>query len=198
MCEFHTPTDLIHNRGPITDPAAFAKKTGAASWLYLCGEEFTTMPGGMSYADVRSAVTESVNLIADPPRPFDMDVARRGVAALDDLPRPTLVTCRTGPRSSALVYLYSGLRAGASVDTVLARAAADGAPFVDMEPLKDWLRQAFAELSSNAGAVNRPDSDRHEDVSRHLHNAVAGTRDATLVSERRRYDAPDGGRRSRT
>ena len=85
-----------------------------ASWLYLCGEEFAEAEGGMSSADVEAAVPESVILIADPPRSFDMDVARRGVAALDELPRPTLVTCRTGPCSSALVHLYSGLRSGAS------------------------------------------------------------------------------------
>ncbi|MDE3133205.1 MAG: hypothetical protein KGL15_03980 [Acidobacteriota bacterium] len=131
----------------IADPAAFAKDAGAASWLYMCGEEFAGMEGGMSYADVQSAVGESVNLIADPPRPFDMDVARRGVAALDRLPRPTLVTCRTGPRSSALVYLYAGLRAGASADEVLARAASDNAPFVGAEPLRAWVAEGLAELS---------------------------------------------------
>jgi hypothetical protein len=147
MSEFQSPTDLIHNRGLIADPAAFAKVTGAASWLYLCGEEFAAMDGGMSYADVQSAVPESANLIADPPRPFDMDVARRGVAALDTLPRPTLVTCRTGPRSSALIYLYAGLRSSASVEAVLARAKADDAPFVQAEPLKDWVVQGLDELS---------------------------------------------------
>jgi protein tyrosine phosphatase (PTP) superfamily phosphohydrolase (DUF442 family) len=76
-----------------------------------------------------------------------MDVARRGVAALDELPRPTLVTCRTGPRSSALVYLYAGLRSGASADELLARAEADGAPFVQAEPLRAWVVQGLAELS---------------------------------------------------
>jgi hypothetical protein len=101
----------------------------------------------MSYADVQSAVPESANLIADPPRPFDMDVARRGVAALDDLPRPTLVTCRMGPRSSALVYLYAGLRSGASADEVLARAESDDAPFITAEPLKEWVVRGLAELS---------------------------------------------------
>lgn len=144
---FAGPMDLEHNRGLIDDPAAFAQSAGAASWLYLCGEEFAAMEGGMSYADVQAAVPESVNLIADPPRPFDMDVARRGVAALDGLPRPTLVTCRTGPRSSALVYLYSGLRSGASADEVLARAEADGAPFARDEPLRAWVAQALAELA---------------------------------------------------
>jgi len=149
MSEFPGPTGLTHNRGPIADPAAYAKENGAASWLYLCGQEWAGMEGGMSYADVQAAVPESVNLIADPPRAFDMDVARRGVEALDQLPRPTLVTCRTGPRSSALVYLYSGLRSGASPADVLARAEADGAPFVQAEPLKEWVAQGLAELSGN-------------------------------------------------
>jgi hypothetical protein len=144
---FQSPKELTHNRGLIPDPAAFAKDAGAESWLFLCGEEFAETDGGMSFADVQSAVHESVNLIADPPRPFDMDVARRGVAALDDLPRPTLVTCRTGPRSSALVYLYAGLRSGAPADEVLTRAEADGAPFTQAESLKAWVVQGLAELS---------------------------------------------------
>lgn len=147
VAEFQSPTDLIHNRGLIADPGAFAKGAGASSWLYLCGEEFAGMDGGMSFADVQAAVPESAQVIADPPRPFDMDVARRGIAALDELPRPTLVTCRTGPRSSALVYLYAGLRSGASADEVLARAEADGAPFADAEPLKAWVVQGLAELA---------------------------------------------------
>jgi hypothetical protein len=145
-----SPVDLTHNRGLIADPAAFAKEAGAASWLYLCGEDFAAMEGGMSYSDVQAAVPASVNLIADPPRPFDMDVAQRGVAALDELPRPTLVTCRTGPRSSALVYLYSGLRSGASADDVLARAQADGAPFAHNEALRAWVVQGLAELAKPA------------------------------------------------
>ncbi|MDT4939572.1 MAG: hypothetical protein QOG80_3243, partial [Pseudonocardiales bacterium] len=64
----------------------------------------------------------------------------------DNLPRPTLVTCRTGPKSSALVYLYAGLKAGASADDVIARAQADGAPFVQAEPLKAWVAQGLDEL----------------------------------------------------
>jgi hypothetical protein len=147
MAEFQSPADLTHNRGLIADPAAFARDAGAESWLFLCGEEFAAMEGGMSFADVQSAVHESVNLVADPPRPFDMGVARHGVAVLDELPRPTLVTCRTGPRSSALVYLYAGLRSGASAEEVLTRAEADGAPFTQAEPLKAWVVQGLAELS---------------------------------------------------
>jgi hypothetical protein len=110
---FETPTDLMHNRGLIAEPETFAQERGAASWLYLCGEEFASMEGGMSYADVESAVPVSANVVSDPPTPLDLDLARRQVEALEGLPRPTLVTCRTGPRSSALIYLYAGLRSGA-------------------------------------------------------------------------------------
>lgn len=147
MADFETPTGLTYNRGLIADPAAFARDAEAASWLYLCGEEFASVEGGMSYADVQAAVGESVNIVSDPPRELDIDLARRHVAALDQLPRPTLVTCRTGPRSAALVYLYAGLRAGASAEDVLARAAADGAPFCVSDELKAWVAQGLAELS---------------------------------------------------
>src|SRR5258708_18546378 len=121
MAEFQRPTDFTFNRGLIADPEAFARDAHAASWLFLCGEEFAAMDGGMSYADVQAAVGEAANVVSDPPRVLDMDLARRQVAALDQLPRPTLVTCRTGPRSSALVYLYAGLQARASADQVLAQ-----------------------------------------------------------------------------
>src|SRR4029077_3601965 len=108
MTEFQSPTDLTYNRGPIRDPAAFARDAHAASWLFLCGDEFAAMEGGMSYADVKAAVAVSANVVSDPPTVMDMDLARRQVAALDQLPRPTLVTCRAGPRSSAVIYLYAG------------------------------------------------------------------------------------------
>jgi hypothetical protein len=142
-----SPTDLTFNRGLIADPDAFARDANAASWLYLCGEQFAEVEGGMSYDDVQAAVSESVNIVSDPPRVLDTDLAREQVAALDQLPRPTLVTCRTGPRSSALVYLYSGLKEGATADEVLARADADDAPFARSDELRAWVAQSLDALS---------------------------------------------------
>ena len=147
MAQFTSPTDLKFNRGPIADPEAFAGDAGAASWLYLCGEEFAAMENGMSYADVEAAVPESVNIVSDPPRELNIDLLRQHVAALDELPRPTLVTCRVGPRSSALVYLYAGLKAGATADEVLARADADDAPFAGSDELRAWVTRGLDELS---------------------------------------------------
>lgn len=137
----------MHNRGLIEDPEGFARERGAASWLYLCGEDFASMEGGMSYADVQRAVPESANVVSDPPTPLDLDLARRQIEALDSLPRPTLVTCRTGPRSSALIYLYAGLRDGASADDVLARAELDDAPWARSDELRAWVADGLAELS---------------------------------------------------
>lgn len=147
MSDFETPTELMNNRGLIADPEAFAREKGASSWLFLCGEEFASMEGGMSYADVERAVPVSANVVSDPPTPLDLDLARRQIEALDDLPRPTLVTCRTGPRSSALIYLYAGLRAGASAEDVLARAEADDAAFVKSDELRGWVTDGLEQLS---------------------------------------------------
>jgi protein tyrosine phosphatase (PTP) superfamily phosphohydrolase (DUF442 family) len=144
---FETPADLMNNRGLIADPDAFAREKGAASWLFLCGEEFASMEGGMSYAHVQSAVPVSANVVSDPPVPLDLELARRQIEALDGLPRPTLVTCRTGPRSSALIYLYGGLQAGASAEDVFARAQADGAPFVQSDELRAWVALGLEQLA---------------------------------------------------
>src|SRR5437660_3442160 len=146
---FEVPADLTYNRGPIADPEEFARDAGAASWLYLCGEEFASMESGMSYAQVQAAVPEAENVISDPPRVLDLDLVRQHIAALDRLPRPTLVTCRAGPRSSAVVYLYSGLRAGASPDEVLARADADAAPFVKFDHLRAFVTSCRGELAGD-------------------------------------------------
>jgi hypothetical protein len=147
---FEFPEDLAFNREAIADPEAFARDAGAASWLFLCGKEFATMDGGMSYAQVQAAVPESENIVSDPPVVLDLELARQHIAALDRLPRPTLVTCRTGPRSSAVAYLYAGLRAGASSEELLARADADGAPFAGVDALRAFVTEGLEELAPEA------------------------------------------------
>ena len=147
MAEFESPTELTFNRGLVADPAGFARDADAASWLYLCSEQFAEVDGGMSFDDVQAAVPESINIVSDGATVMDMEIARRHMAALDELPRPTVVTCRTGPRSSAVVYLYAGLEAGASAEDVLARAEADGAPFTGSDELKAWVAQGLDELA---------------------------------------------------
>ena len=147
MTELSELDNLLHNRGLVQDPQAFADDFGAVSWLFLCGEEFASMDGGISFGDVQAAVPVAAVVVSDPPVEMTIDLARRQVAALDDLPRPTLVTCRTGGRSAALIYLYAGLKAGAPADDVLARAAADDAPFMGSDELKAWVTQGLEDLA---------------------------------------------------
>jgi hypothetical protein len=148
--DFTLPADLRFNREAISDPAAAAREADAASWLFLCGEEFAAMEWGISFAEVCDAVPESVNVVADPPVELDLKVARQVIDALDRLPRPTLITCRTGPRASALAYLYAGLRSSASADEVLARADADDAPFVKVDAYRAFVTQGLEELGEHA------------------------------------------------
>jgi len=143
MTKFALPRDLIFNTQKLADPGAFAREHDAASWLYLNGSEFAAMEGGMSYAQVQAAVPRSANVITDPPRVLDEELARQHVAALDELPRPTLVTCRAGPRSSAVAYMYAGLRAGAQPDEVIAAAESAGAPFCKFDDYKAWVASSI-------------------------------------------------------
>jgi hypothetical protein len=147
MAELIELSALSNNRGLIADPAAFARGAGAVSWLYLCGEAFAEMDGGMSYGDVEAAVDQSINIVSDPPVVMTMELARQHIQALDQLPRPTLVTCRTGPRSSAVIYLYAGLKAGATEQEVIARAESDDATFLHSDELVGWVKQGLVELA---------------------------------------------------
>ena len=111
------------------------------------------MEGGMSYAQVEQAVERAVNVISDPPRVLDLDLARRHVEALDALPRPTLVTCRMGPRSSAVAYMYAGLRAGVEPSEVIAEARRSGAPFTkNAESSKKWVTETIQSLRGERAA----------------------------------------------
>jgi protein tyrosine phosphatase (PTP) superfamily phosphohydrolase (DUF442 family) len=146
MAEFKLPADLMFNNGKIEDPPAYAKQRGAKSWLYIVGDEFATMPGGMSYEQVRQSVDHHARVISDPPRVLNLDLARQHVQALDELPRPTLVSCRAGPRSAAVAYMYAGLKAGADPEDVIKAAEKDGAPFCAFEEYKQWVRDSMKAL----------------------------------------------------
>ena len=156
MTEFHLPGDLLYNRGAIQDPSAYAREAGSSSWLFLVGDEFASMPGGMSYEQVQQAVPASARVISDPPRVLDLDLARQHVDALEHLPRPTLISCRTGPRASAVAYMYAGLKAGATPEEVIAAAEYDNAPFCAVPDYKAWVRSSMESLRDEVGADPAP------------------------------------------
>lgn len=146
MKEFNLPEDLHFNRGLVLHPDTYLEEVGCVSWLFLVGEEFEKMEGGISYAQVQAATPNSINVISDPPRELNLELARQHVAALDALPRPTLISCRTGPRASAVAYMYAGLKDGADPQDVLAAAERDQAPFVQFEAYKTWVSESMESL----------------------------------------------------
>jgi hypothetical protein len=146
MKNFQLLEGLHFNRGLIQDPSNYIKEAGCASWLFLIGEEFASMEGGMSYDQVKAATPISMNVVSDPPRVLNLELAKQHIEALDSLPRPTLISCRTGPRASAVAYMYSGLKQGADPDEVIAMAEKNQAPFVKFEEYKDWVRSCIKSL----------------------------------------------------
>jgi len=146
MENFKLPEDLKYNNGFIKDPNTYFKETECKSWLYLVGEEFSTMDNGMSYQQVQAATPYCTNVISDPPQILNLDLAHKHVEALDSLPRPTLISCRTGPRASAVVYMYSGLKLGIEPNEVIATAEKDNAPFTKFDEYKDWVRSSIETL----------------------------------------------------
>ena len=150
MKHFELPGDLKYNNGFIENPGTYLKDSGCVSWLCLVGEEFSKMENGMSYQQVQEATPHSANVVSDPPQVLDLDLAHQHVNALDSLPRPTLISCRTGPRASAVAYMYSGLKFGAEPDEVIAKAEKDNAPFTKFDDYKNWVRSSIETLRKSA------------------------------------------------
>ena len=146
MKHFELPQDLKYNNGFIKDPGTYLNECDCKSWLFLVGEEFSKMESGMSYQQVKEVTPYCANVISDPPQILNLDLAQQHMNALDSLPRPTLISCRTGPRASAVAYMYSGLKLGAEPDEVIAVAEKDNAPFTKFDEYKDWVRSSIESL----------------------------------------------------
>jgi hypothetical protein len=153
MKKFELPKDLRYNQGFIKDPSSYLKESACNSWLSLVGEEFAKMENGISYEEVQAATPYSANVVSDPPKTLDLDLARQHVRALDALPRPTLISCRTGPRASAVAYMYSGLKLGADPEEVIATAEKDNAPFTKFDEYKNWVRSSIESLRENKEGI---------------------------------------------
>ena len=106
MTRFALPRDLSFNTEKVADPSALAQERRAASWLYLNGEEFAAMEGGISYAQVQHAVPTSINVISDSaegPRPR-AGAAARGRSRRAPPPHPGDVPLRS-PRVGRRVHV---------------------------------------------------------------------------------------------
>ncbi len=104
------------------------------------------MENGISFQQVQAAAPATINIVSDPPFTLNLELAKQHVDALDSLPRPTLITCRMGPRASAVAYMYSGLNHNANPDDVIETAENDNAPFTKFDEYKEWVRTSMLSL----------------------------------------------------
>ena len=154
---FELPEDLRYNEGPIADPNAYFDQSGCESWLCLTGDEFAKMENGISFQQVKESTRNCINIISDPPMILNFDLAQQQVEALDSLPRPTLISCRMGPRSSAVAYMYAGLKLGINPQEVIVAAEKANAPFVKSEEYKAWVCDSIEALKSKSMDVKKED-----------------------------------------
>ncbi len=150
MKTFELPKDLKYNTGSIKDPVSYFKDSSCKSWLCLTGEEFAKMENGMSFEQVKQVSPDSMNVVSDPPMTLNLELAQQHVNALDSLPRPTLISCRMGPRASAVAYMYSGLKLNANPNDVITAAENDNAPFTKFDEYKEWVRSSIESLSKDS------------------------------------------------
>ncbi len=155
--KFELPDDLRYNVGPITNPTAYFKQSGCESWLCLTGEEFAKMKNGMSFQQVQESTPNSINIISDPPMTLNLDLAEQQMKALDSLPRPTLISCRMGPRASAVAYMYSGLKLGAHPKDVILAAEEANVPFVKSDEYKAWVYDSIEALRAKSMDIKNGD-----------------------------------------
>ncbi len=104
------------------------------------------MEKGMSFQQVQESTPNCLNVVSDPPDTLNLDLAQQQVEALDALPRPTLISCRMGPRASAVAYMYSGLKLGINPIDVINAAEKANAPFVKSDEYKAWVRDSIEAL----------------------------------------------------
>ena len=83
ISDFQLPADLRFNRAIVQDPMAYAKESGSVSCLFLVGDEFAPMPGGISYAQIQQAVPHAARAVSNPPRALTLELARQHVEVLD-------------------------------------------------------------------------------------------------------------------
>ena len=148
MRKFKLPNDLSYNTGLILNPNLYFSESACESWLCLTGEEFANMENGLSFEQIQAIAPLSSNVISDPPMALSIEIAKQQIKALDSLPRPTLISCRMGPRSSAAAYMYAGLKSDSDVEQVIEAAELDNAPFTKSVELIDWVRSSIETIRS--------------------------------------------------
>ena len=100
--------------------------------------------------------------------------------ALDSLPRPALVMCKSSRRAGAVLSAYRAVRAGQTAATALEQAAEQGLSFTGVAGLADWVSTVVSGASSRSPLLFRQMFE-HESSTYTYILADSVTRDAIII-----------------
>lgn len=142
-------------------PISFLKNQGLQSCLYICLDTpgDCSFPRGFrdaidAFGDVNafhipldinsqpfSSDTSSDNLL---PRPLNaLSIYSKFEKALTSIPRPTVITCKSARRASAVFAAYDAVKYKKSYETVLSESEMASLKFLSLDSLKNWVKDVI-------------------------------------------------------
>ena len=135
-----------------------------ASCLYLCPDVDGDSGAPNGFADVKAAFKSAAHtplLLSSPA--FQPGAASEAcleafapyAMALDSLPRPTLVMCKSSRRAGAVLSAYRAVKAGLTADAALAQAGELGLSFTGVAGLASWMSTVVSSAASRSPLLFR-------------------------------------------
>ena len=91
------------------------------------------------------------------------------IAALDALPRPALISCKSGARATAVARLYAARKLNATSEVVLRAAIAKKEPWTNNEKLVQWIKDNLPkERAEKTGLIFRQLFDKESSTYSYL------------------------------
>ena len=135
-----------------------------ASCLYLCPDIDGDSGAPNGFADVKAVFKSAAQtplLLSSPAfqpgaAPEDcLEAFAPYAMALDSLPRPTLVMCKSSRRAGAVLSAYRAVKAGLTADAALAQAGELGLTFTGVAGLSAWVSTVVSSAASRSPLLFR-------------------------------------------
>jgi sulfur dioxygenase len=135
-----------------------------ASCLYLCTDSTEDLGAPAGFADIQTAFKEAQHIPFAPSAAsfqpgatyFDcQDAYSSFERALDRLPRPTVIVCKSARRAGAVLTAYKGAKEGGGAEKAMSFAKDQGLSFVGAAGLAAWVQTVAAKASSGAPILFR-------------------------------------------
>mmetsp|Transcript_24199 Transcript_24199/g.39163 ORF Transcript_24199/g.39163 Transcript_24199/m.39163 type:complete len:347 (+) Transcript_24199:32-1072(+) len=141
--------------GAVTpEEAAAHRAAGAQALVYLCpdegGDTGFAAPGGFQEGLLPlfgEGHARQLPVVVTDALPANLELARALVAALEELPRPLVLQCRSANRASAPLAMYLAKKNQWTADQTQEYGEKSELPFVGVPKLAEWVRNYVESLS---------------------------------------------------